>query len=287
MFEAVARLGVMGRAAEALHTVQSNVTARIRRLEEELEHLCSSAMRGVEPTPAGRRLLPYARQAARLLEDARRATLDDGTPQGPLVIGSLETTAALRLAPVLTAFAATYPAVDLTLRTGTTCELLDAVLAHRVEGAFVCGPVVHPELEVGLALAEDLVLLDRAGRSSPEDLFAMGEYASLCSGSAALPAAPGRRAGATRHSGAPGAGVWHAGSGVRVRRSRSRRHPTAARAGRAGVAPGRVALHALPLEEARAETVFVQQRDGHRSSALAAFLEVACHPAQALKVAAE
>ncbi len=36
VFEAVARLGGMGRAAEALHTVQSNVTARIRRLEKEL-----------------------------------------------------------------------------------------------------------------------------------------------------------------------------------------------------------------------------------------------------------
>ena len=53
----------------------------------------------------------------RLLEDARRAALDDGTPQGPLVIGSFETTAALRLAPLLTGFAAAHPAVDLTLCT--------------------------------------------------------------------------------------------------------------------------------------------------------------------------
>src|SRR3954449_3399708 len=127
-FEAVARLGGMGRAAEALHTVQSNVTGRIRRLEKELGALLFYRhARGVEPTPAGRRLLPYAIQAARLLDDARRAALDDGTPQGPLVVGSLETTAALRLAPILTGFAAAYPAVDLTLRTGTTCELLDAV----------------------------------------------------------------------------------------------------------------------------------------------------------------
>ncbi|HYZ20584.1 MAG TPA: LysR family transcriptional regulator, partial [Rhodopila sp.] len=34
VFETVARLGSMGRAAEALNTVQSNVTARIRHLEE-------------------------------------------------------------------------------------------------------------------------------------------------------------------------------------------------------------------------------------------------------------
>jgi len=116
VFEAVARLGGMGRAAEALHTVQSNVTARIRRLEQELgTPLFRRHARGVEPTPAGLRLLPYALRAARLLEEARRAALDDGTPAGPLVVGSLETTAALHLTPVLTAFAAAHPAVDLTL----------------------------------------------------------------------------------------------------------------------------------------------------------------------------
>lgn len=34
-FEAVARLGAMNRAADALNTVQSNVTARMKSLEEE------------------------------------------------------------------------------------------------------------------------------------------------------------------------------------------------------------------------------------------------------------
>src|ERR1019366_2825278 len=72
IFEAVARLGGMGRAAEALHTVQSNVTARIRQLEQELgTKLFRRHARGVEPTAAGRRLLPYAQRVARLLEDAR------------------------------------------------------------------------------------------------------------------------------------------------------------------------------------------------------------------------
>ena len=36
LFEAVARLGGMNRAAAELNTVQSNVTARIRVLEDEL-----------------------------------------------------------------------------------------------------------------------------------------------------------------------------------------------------------------------------------------------------------
>ena len=44
LFEAVARLGAMNRAAAALNTVQSNVTARIRALEEEL----GQALNGTE-----------------------------------------------------------------------------------------------------------------------------------------------------------------------------------------------------------------------------------------------
>jgi molybdate transport repressor ModE-like protein len=102
-FEAVARLGVMTRAAEELHTVQSNVTARIRALEQLLgATLFERHSGGVNLTDAGRRLLPYARHMSRLLEEAARVVQDDGTPRGTLIVGSLETTAAMRLAPVLT-----------------------------------------------------------------------------------------------------------------------------------------------------------------------------------------
>ena len=88
IFEAVARLGGMGRAAEELHTVQSGVTARIRHLEAQLgTALFRRHARGVEPTPAGLRLLPYARRMAQLLGEARQAVLDDGIPRGPLVVG--------------------------------------------------------------------------------------------------------------------------------------------------------------------------------------------------------
>lgn len=49
VFEAVARLGGVGRAAEELHTVQSSVTARIRQLEDRL---------GTPATPAGTQEMP-------------------------------------------------------------------------------------------------------------------------------------------------------------------------------------------------------------------------------------
>src|SRR5580692_478345 len=138
----------MNRAAAELNTVQSNVTARIKALEADLGCvLFERHARGISLTAAGQRLLPYADSAARLLADARRAARDDGVPRGLLTIGSLETTAALRLTPLLARYAADNSEVDFVLHTGTTRELIGDVLEQRVDGAFVCGPVAHPELD--------------------------------------------------------------------------------------------------------------------------------------------
>src|SRR5580692_3539238 len=160
IFEAVARLGGMNRAAAELNTVQSNITARIKALEADIGcPLFERHSRGVSLTAAGRRLLPYASRAGRLLADARRAARDDGVPHGLVTIGSLETTAALRLTPLLANYAAAYPEVDLVLRTGTTRELIADVLEGRVDGAFVCGPVAYAELREDVMFREELVML--------------------------------------------------------------------------------------------------------------------------------
>ena len=177
VFEAVARLGSMNRAALELNTVQSNVTGRIRALEDELgTSLFERHARGVSPTAAARRLLPYALTIRQMLQDARKAARDDGVPAGPLVLGSLETTAAMRLAPLLSDYAAAYPEVDLSLRTGTTCELVEDVLAHRVEGAFVCGPVDHPDLIAETMFREELVALTAPSVASLDTVIRKGDF---------------------------------------------------------------------------------------------------------------
>jgi LysR family transcriptional regulator, cell division regulator len=289
VFEAVARLGGMGRAAEELHTVQSNVTARIRNLEQQLGvPLFERRARGVEPTPAGRRLLPYALQIARLLEEARRAALDDGTPMGPLTIGTLETTAAFRLAPMLTNFVRAYPKVDFVLRPGTTCELVDQVLDRRLEGAFVCGPVAHPELESEAVFSEELVLFTALGVGAIEDLAKQGDVRIVvlrqgCSYRQRLEevlARHGVPVPRVLEFGTLDAvfGCVAAGLGVTM-------------LPRALIGPvcreEQVAIHSLPQRDAVVETVFVRRRDGYVSSALAAFL-AAVRPASGMtQMAAE
>jgi DNA-binding transcriptional LysR family regulator len=275
VFEAVARLGGMNRAAAELHTVQSNVTARIRLLEDELgAPLFQRSSRGVTLTAAGQRLLPYAVRVGHLLADARRAVADDGTPRGPLTIGSLETTAALRLAPLLAAYVAAHPEVDLVLRTGTTAELIESVLAHRLEGAFVCGPVTHPELDAEAIFREELVLVNASAVRRLDELARQRD-----------PKIVVLRAGCSYRQRLEAALATRGIVGVRRLEFGTLEAILASVAAGLGVTllpksvvglawrSGRVVVHRLPPAEARVETLFIRRRDAFVSSALAAFLE--------------
>ena len=286
VFEAVARLGGMNRAAAELNTVQSNVTTRIRQLEAALDvTLFERHSRGVTLTAAGHRLLPHAVRVGQALEEARRAVREAGDPGGTLVIGSLETTAALRLSPLLAGYAAAYPAVDLMLRTGTTAEMVEAVLARRVEGAFVCGPVAHPALEGEVAFREELVLATAPSVSSFAAL-ARQEHVKIvvlragCSYRQRLEDILARRGIVglrLLEFGTLDSIVGCVAAGLGVTLLPRRVLDAAAR-------DGSIAIHALPPAESEAETLFIRRRDGAVSPALAAFVDHACPPA-ALKAA--
>ncbi|WP_267360919.1 MULTISPECIES: LysR family transcriptional regulator [unclassified Methylobacterium] len=173
-FAAVAEAGGIGRAAAALNTVQSNVTGRIRALEQALHiKLFYRGTRGVTLTRAGERLLPYAMQVGRLLADAEQAVLSDETPQGLLRLGSMETTAALRLPRLLTDYAAHYPEVDIELELGPTEALIASVLDRKIEAAFVAGPISQDNLATIPVLEEELVLVAGAKIQSYDEILAL------------------------------------------------------------------------------------------------------------------
>ena len=278
-FSTVARLGGITRAAEELNTVQSNVTQRVKALEAEIgTALFERHSRGMTLTGAGRRLLPYAQRMAALSHEAVLAARDDGEPKGPLSIGSMETTAAVRLPMLLAEFHRRYPAVRLTLRTAPTADLVAAVLDGALDGAFVAGPIEHAELTSTLAFREELVLVTARKWSS---------LASL-------------RAG-TPESG-PTALVFRTGCTYRQRLEQVFSEfgwPSAARfelgtldgmvgcvAADMGVTllpravverdhvVSDISIHALGASQSRVDTLFIQRRSAHQYSALQGF--VAC-----------
>jgi LysR family nitrogen assimilation transcriptional regulator len=86
-FIAVYEAGGFARASASLHTVQSNVSARILRLERKLGvPLFARYRRGTSPTEHGDRLYRHAKQVLRMVEDIQRSVhrLDDAAARRAL-----------------------------------------------------------------------------------------------------------------------------------------------------------------------------------------------------------
>jgi len=280
IFAAVARAGAITKAAKTLNTVQSNVTQRVRSLEAELGvPLFHRHSRGVTLTGAGSQLLPYAERIGALMGEARKAAADGVVPRGRIAVGALETATALRLPPILAAYAARCPEVDIEIVTGTSAELVDAVLARHLELAFVAGPVRHPELEARPVIAEELVVVTAPGIAGLDEVAVKARTSKLklvvfrqgCTYRAQLEAVLAARGVVDVRRlefGTLDGIVGCVGAGIGITML-----PRAVVA--AAAAAGRVALHALPPTKARVETVLIRRCDAFISTALARFIEIA------------
>lgn len=117
------------RTAEKVNTVQSNVTAQIKALEEELGiPLFDRLGRRVTLTDAGRNFLPFALQALAAMDHGQRALKTGAEPSGPLRIGAAESQLTYRLPEVLHAFRRRFPHVELIFSQHST-----ATVAHELE----------------------------------------------------------------------------------------------------------------------------------------------------------
>jgi DNA-binding transcriptional LysR family regulator len=165
IFNAVVRAGGITRAAETLHRVQSNVTTRIRQLEQDLGvSLFIRQGKRLHLTPAGHLLIDYADRLLALADDARNA-VQDSRPRGLLRLGAMESTAAIRLPKALAEFYRRYPQVTLQLRTGHSPQLASAILAGELDAALVNEPVAEDQFEKAVAFVEELVIIAAAGHS--------------------------------------------------------------------------------------------------------------------------
>ena len=147
IFRTVVEEGGVVRAAEKLHRVPSNVTTRVRQLEEFLGvRLFRREGRSLNLSAEAQTLLNYAVRLLRLADEAVNE-MRTGKPQGVFRLGSLESTAGSRLAPILSRYHADNPGVVVELVTGTTGALINRVNNFELEAAFVSEPFTAPELE--------------------------------------------------------------------------------------------------------------------------------------------
>jgi DNA-binding transcriptional LysR family regulator len=273
IFKTVAEEGGITRAAAKLHRVQSNVTTRVRQLEERLgARLFLRQNRKLVLSPEGKVLLAYADQMLRLSSEAE-AALRKGAPSGTLRIGTMESTAGTRLPPVLSRYHSTYPQVRIELVTGTSGALVARLAGYEIEAAFVADPARPEQFDAQAAFDEELVLIaakTAAPVKSPRDIDenTLIAFGAGCSYRRRLE-------------------EWlaHAGAKpVRVMEFQSYHAIVACVAAGAGIAivprsviaavfaDKQVKLYPLPARIARAKTQLIW-RKGHRSAALDALRE--------------
>lgn len=153
IFRAVAEEQSVTRAATRLQRVQSNVTTRLRQLEDDLGvQLFLRDGKRMTLTDPGREFLDYSGKLLALAAEARQA-LHPQQASGSLRLGSMESTAASRLPTPLASYHAACPQVRLEVTTGPSQALVDGVLSRRLD----CALIAHPDALQAAAPQERLL----------------------------------------------------------------------------------------------------------------------------------
>ena len=159
IFQAVAEEGSITRAAERLHRVPSNLSTRLKQLEEQMGvELFMRERQRLQLSPAGQVLLDYTARLFALHDEALGA-VQGGVPSGKFTLGTMYSTAATHLPALLARYHRTYPAVNLHVQSAPSGELLEGLLTGRLDAALVDGPLELAGLDGVEFCKESLVLI--------------------------------------------------------------------------------------------------------------------------------
>ena len=166
VFRTVAEVMSFRKAAEVLHLSQPAVSQQIRALEEEarvrLFDRAGSDGHGsqIALTEAGRVLLVYANRAAATMAEAERALAAlNHEVTGELRLGASTTVAQYLLPRILGAFLKQYPHVRMSVVSGNTEEIAEAVAEERVTLGIIEGPAMRRDVKTEPMAPDELVLI--------------------------------------------------------------------------------------------------------------------------------
>ncbi|WP_251978457.1 LysR family transcriptional regulator [Salinicola avicenniae] len=151
-FVAVAECEGFSAAGRILNRTQSAVSLQIKRLEDRVrEPLFERTSRSVTLTPAGGRLLPYARQILKLQDEAKRVMSSER--EGRLIrLGISDEQATAYLPDLLPRFAERFPHV----RIEVNCDISSSLIQRFQEGLLdVVLAVRHGPTQTGQLLGRE------------------------------------------------------------------------------------------------------------------------------------
>ena len=165
-FLAVVRGGSVTAAADELVVTQPSVSSAVAALGRELGcELFERAGRGIRLTEAGAAFRPYAADIVGLLEEGRHAAREAAEMAARrLRIAAVTTAAESFVPPLMQAFAALHPDIELTLDVGNRDYVFERVLSHLADVAISGRPPADERLVAEPLLQNEIVCI-----TSPDD----------------------------------------------------------------------------------------------------------------------
>ncbi|WP_435256622.1 LysR substrate-binding domain-containing protein [Thioclava sp. FR2] len=160
-FEALARLGHFGRAAEVCSISQPALSMQIKELEDLIgAPLVERTTRQIRLTGLGEEFAERAREIIRSVDELSDLARASQHPLlGRLRIGVIPTIAPYLLPGVITALQARYPELDLRPREAVTGKLITDLIEARLDAAIVALPISEPSLTEVALFEEEFVLV--------------------------------------------------------------------------------------------------------------------------------
>lgn len=156
---AVADTGTFSAAADLLHTVQSNISTHVARLERDLGVTLVDRAGGCL-TDEGNLVVSRARRVQAELDAlvADVASLRN-VVAGQVRMGIIGTTGRWLVLPLLKQMNESHPQVRMSVLEGNTTVLLPQLLAGSIDLAVVNLPITDPDVVVSRLFEEDLILV--------------------------------------------------------------------------------------------------------------------------------
>ncbi|MEO1455467.1 MAG: hydrogen peroxide-inducible genes activator [Pseudomonadota bacterium] len=172
-FDALARIGHFGRAAEACSISQPALSVQIKELEAMLgAPLVERTARQIRLTTLGEEFLVRARKVLTDVEEmSELARLSDGPISGTLRMGVIPTVAPYLLPAIIAELSQRLPGLELMPRESITRSLVEDLLQSRLDFIVAALPISEPTLREFALFDEDFVLVRPAadaGRPVPD-----------------------------------------------------------------------------------------------------------------------
>lgn len=163
-FVTVAELKSISAAASSMSHLQSNMTAKIKKIESHYQQqLFIRSSRGMELTPEGGKLYKQYKKMLLLWEETEQ---EMNQQEVKLRLGTMQSTIGREITAALANLYKKYPALSVTLKTGTTENIEEELMQGNIDLGFTIGKSDRSQLHYRPSGTEELILIGKKAKSS-------------------------------------------------------------------------------------------------------------------------